>query len=145
MLAFPPDSSFLVQIASFVVLWLVLRKLAWEPMLAVLSEREERTLGNHKRAEGLRMEVREAEKRFEAEMSRARAQLAAEAAKSRAEMQEIERFTVQQARREAAEALGAARAALDREAEQARIALDREAEEIGRSMARTVLGREVAG
>jgi len=45
MLTFPPDYTFLVQIVSFLILWQLLRRLAWAPMLRLLEERDERRIG----------------------------------------------------------------------------------------------------
>ncbi len=142
MLAFPPDSTFLIQIVSFLILWQLLRKLAWEPMLAVLQEREERTAGNRRRAEALRGEAQESQRRYEEEMGRARARMNAEVSKVRAQIQEQERAAIQLARREASERLAAQRAALAKEAEAVRAAFAEQAQELSRVIAARLLGRE---
>ncbi len=142
MLAFPPDFTFLIQIVSFLILWQLLRKLAWEPMLAVLQEREERTAGNRRRAEALRGEAQESQRRYEEEMGRARARMHAEVSKVRAQIQEQERAAIQLARREASERLAAQRAALAKEAEAVRVAFAEQAQELSRVIAARLLGRE---
>jgi F-type H+-transporting ATPase subunit b len=57
MLTFPPDGTFLIQLASFFVLLFILKRLLFEPFQELLTEREERTLGDSEFAVAQRAEV----------------------------------------------------------------------------------------
>ena len=57
MLSFPPDWTFVFQIILFLVLWTFLRRLLFEPNLAVLKSREERSAGALQEASRVKAEA----------------------------------------------------------------------------------------
>lgn len=142
MLKIPPDFTTLsLEIAIFVVLWLVLGRLWFKPALRVLHERTARS-------EGALREARE----IQAEAERLRAEHAAALDQVRSEahrdMQEIVRGAeteqkrmIAEAREEAQRTLTDVRARIAEEVASARRGLHEEAEQIGREVAAKVLGR----
>ncbi|MCX8073755.1 MAG: ATP synthase F0 subunit B [Candidatus Binatia bacterium] len=144
MLTFPPDWTFLVQLISFFVLWLVLRRIAWEPMLRVLEERDQRTLGNRQLASQWRTEAEQARQRYEEAFARARAEITAKLQNQRSAIAQEEQGIVSAARSDAQTRINEAREQLHRELKAARESIVREAETVGRVIARQLLGREVA-
>ncbi len=143
MLTFPPDTTFLVQLVSFLLLWLVLRRLAWAPMLRVLEERDERTAGNRQLAARYRAEAEQVQQKYEAEFARARAELTAKMQSVRSVVAGEEQAIVAEARAAAQQRINQAREAFTQELKEARQAVVREAGYVGYLMARQVLGRDV--
>ncbi len=143
MLKIPPDYTFLVQIAIFVVLWIVLKRLWFDPALRVLRARRERS-------EGALAEARA----IQAEAERLRAEHAASLDQARAEaqrdMQDIVRRAeaeqkrlISEAHDEAQRTIADARAGIARDVSAARQALRESAHDIARLVAEKVLGRSL--
>ena len=138
------DLSILYQIILFVALWLILKKILFQPYLRLLEERERRTIGaEHDSAD---LEHEGARLRAQYEEKIAQAQTAAYAAKD---------DILQEARQQREKILGEARAAAASKLEQARreisLALEREkalaaaeAATVAGEMVSKVLGRKVA-
>lgn len=143
MLKIPPDYTFLVEIVIFVVLWVSLRRLWFEPALRIIQERT-------KRSEGAIVEARAVQ--AEAERMRVEHAAALDQARSEAqrEMQDIfrtaeaeQRRLLDAARGEAQQTLSEVRGRIAEEVAAARRALQAQADEIARDVARKVLGRAV--
>ena len=66
------DSGVIIEIALsagiFIALWQLLSKLLFEPFLAVIEEREARTVGDEKNAAQVRVEAAEVAEKIEAEL-----------------------------------------------------------------------------
>ena len=143
MLKIPPDYTFLVQIAIFLVLWVVLKRLWFDPALRLVRERKRRSEGALEEARAIQAEAEQ----LRAEHARALEEARAEAQR---EMHDIlRRAEVEQKRligeaQEAAErTLADARAQIGRDVSSARQALRDSAHEIARLVAEKVLGRPV--
>jgi len=143
MLKIPPDYTFLVQIVLFVGLWIVLKRLWFDPALQVIRERAARS-------EGAVAEARAVQ--GEAERLRAEQVAALDHARDEAqrEMQEMLRTAeaeqkrlLDAARADAQNTLGEARARIGEEVADARRALRADAESIAHEVVRKVLGRAV--
>jgi F-type H+-transporting ATPase subunit b len=132
-----------VQIALFVVLWLVLKPTLFDPMLKLFEERE-------KRIEGARVQARKTDEasagalaKYEAAMAQARTAANAERDKLRAEGVKAENDILAKVRATTTKALEEGRGRLSEEAATARAQLKVEAAQIARELAGRVLGREV--
>ena len=143
MLKIPPDYTYLVQIAIFVVFWLLVSRLWFAPALRVIRERA-------KRSEGA---IREA-RAIEAEVARLRAEHAAALDQTRSEAQRELQEIIQDAEAEQKRLVAAATAEAQRtltevqarvaeEVAQARRALRDQAGELARMVTEKVLGRPV--
>jgi F-type H+-transporting ATPase subunit b len=137
MLTLPPDETFLLQIALFVVLWFGLRRLLFDPMQRVLEERDVRTTGA--RAEAQRLTAA-AERRIR----EVRRGLAVESEKARSAAMAEQQRVLGEARERASAELGQLRATLEREAAAARPSLNTEAQQLAVRMLERVTGRVLA-
>src|SRR2546425_3079246 len=121
MLKIPPDQTFLIQIAVFVVFWLLVRRLWFEPALRIIRERAVRSEGAIREARAIeaeaerlraehaaaldqtrseaQREIQEIVRRAEAEQKRLIAEASAEAQRTLAEVQARVAEEVAQARR----------------------------------------------
>lgn len=137
------DLTVLVQFVIFVMLLLVLTKFVFRPYLAIRRERDENIDGARQRAGDLAHEAEEKMNRYDDLILTARK----EAATVRAEYRrQAEAHTVEvlgEARKRAEEKVSAARAKLEQDAAQAQQALKARADEMGRTIAKKLLGREV--
>lgn len=138
------DSTVVVQLVVFIVTALVLSRFLFKPFLAMRAARVEGIDGA--RAEASRMDDEAKAKigDYETRFARARTKAAEERGKLRLEAQERERQITDAARKETETALGSARATLEMDAAAARQQLAPRAQEIARTIAKKVLGREVA-
>jgi len=138
------DISILYQIILFVVLWLILNKILFQPYLHLLEERERRTIGAEHDSTDLEHEGARLRAQYEEKI--AQAQTAAYAAKD---------AILQEARQQREKILGQARAEAANKLEQARreiaLALEKEkalaaaeAAAVAGEMVNKVLGRKVA-
>lgn len=144
MLTFPPDFSFVIQVISFLLLWAALKRLAFDPILGVLAQREARTTGNLKTAESLRAEAQATEEKYETSLRYVRQTVLVEsdAARKRVETEQQRELT---AAREAADAdLAKLRADIGVQVAAARQTLTGEARAIGALMAERITGRRLA-
>ena len=143
MLKIPPDYTFLVQIAIFIVLWVVLKRFWFDPALRIVRERKARSEGALAEAKAIQAEAA----RLRAEHAGALEQARGEAQR---EMQEIvrraeveQKRVIDEAHEEAQRTLAEARAQIAREVATARQSLRESAHEIARAVAEKVLGRPV--
>ncbi|GIW42473.1 MAG: hypothetical protein KatS3mg076_3050 [Candidatus Binatia bacterium] len=131
--------SVLAQVVTFFVLWAVLRRWLFEPMLSVLDEREKRTRGTMEMAQGWVAEAREAEATYDRKLLTARREAARHAEEVRRALREEEREVLESARNEAAARIARARSELVREVEGARARLEEEARRLGTEIRRAIL------
>jgi F-type H+-transporting ATPase subunit b len=143
MLKIPPDETFLIEILIFVVLWVVLKRLWFDPALRIVRERAARSEGGVAEARAIQAEA----ERLRAEHAAALEQARTEAQR---EMQDILRTAeaeqkrlIAEARSEAQGTLGEVRTRIAEEVTAARRELRDQAEQIAREVARKVLGRAV--
>ncbi len=138
------DISILYQVVLFIVLWLILSKVLFQPYLRLLEEREQRTSGaqhdsSYLEREGARLraeyeeKIQSAQAAAYADRERLLQSVRDEREKILGEARENATQTLEKAREEIASALAAERALADNEAAQ-----------IAAVMASKVLGRTVS-
>ena len=139
----PPDYTFLVQIALFVVLWLLLKRLWFDPALKIAYERAKRSEGAIKEARAIQAEAEQLRAQHAAALDDVRGE-------AQREMQDILRAAEQEqkrviaaARDEAQEKMAAVQARISEEVATARRELREQAREIAQDVVRKVLGRAV--
>ena len=139
----PPDYTFFVQIALFVVLWLLLKRLWFDPALKITHERARRSEGAIKEARAIQAEAEQLRARHAASLDEVRGE-------SKREMQDILRAAEQEQKRRIAEAraeaqgtLAEVQARITEEVATARQDLREQAREIAQEVVRKVLGRAV--
>ena len=139
----PPDYTFLVQIVLFVVLWLLLKRLWFDPALKITHERAKRSEGAIKEARAIQAEAEQLRAQHAAALDKVRGE-------AQREMQDILRVAEQEqkrviaaARDEAQERMAAVQARITEEVATARQELRAQAREIAQDVVRKVLGRAV--
>jgi F-type H+-transporting ATPase subunit b len=139
------DASFLVQVAIFLLLLVVLKPLLFEPMLKLFEERE-------KRIEGAKLEARRIDEQsvgaltsYETAMQKARTAANADREKLRAEGTKRETEILGAVRVTTAQALEEGRKRLDSEVAATRSSLRQSTPALAQELAKRVLGREVQG
>ncbi|MBI4515155.1 MAG: hypothetical protein HY699_04980 [Deltaproteobacteria bacterium] len=144
MLTFPPDFSFVIQIVSFLLLWAALKRLAFDPMLEVLAQREARTQGNQAAAEQLRAGAAAAEEQYQAALREVRHAVLQDSEAARKRAEEAHQRELNAARAEAEAELGRLRQDIAGQVAQAQTTLAAEARAIAALMAERVSGRSLA-
>jgi F-type H+-transporting ATPase subunit b len=137
------DLTFVVQLALFVVLTLILKPVLFDPMLKLFEERERRIDGAKLQARKTDEKSAEALTKYETEMSKARNTANAERDRIRLEGLKKEREILAAVRAATTKAIEDGKRAVQAEGEQARAALKAEAPAMARDLAARVLGREV--
>jgi len=141
MLTFPPDISFVIQIASFFVLWLGLKRLLFDPVLRVLEEREARTAGARQTAADMQAAAQTLETEHERRMLEIRQRLAAEMDTLRSDTLSEEQRILAETRQQANQQLMHLRDSLRRQADEARTAVASEARDLASRIVTRVVGR----
>ena len=138
------DGTVFVQLAIFVITAIVLSRYLFRPYLEVKTARSSGTEGAKEEARRLQEEGAARMADYENRLSEARHQANQERSKLQAEAVKRDGEITAAARNATQAALESARAKLETEAEATRQQLEPRAQEIGRSIARKILGREVA-
>jgi F-type H+-transporting ATPase subunit b len=123
----PNLKLFAVQFALFVLLYFVLNKLLWQPLLKLLAERERHMSGALHEADSLKENARLDAERLEQRLGEARNKAAAERGRLRQETLAAEQKILSHAQFEVEAILGQARAELAEASEGARSLLRTEA------------------
>lgn len=138
------DFSLVVQIALFLVLWSILRRILFGPVGRLMAERERRTEGTHAEARSMMEEGKELQARYDAAIATARVEGEAVKSEIREEALKARNAVVSQGREAAARRIQEMREEVRRELEAARGVAAQDAETLARQMAEKVLGRKLA-
>ena len=142
-MTFDFDLTFLLQMAVFATLIIVLKPLLFEPVLRVFEEREQRTEGARDSARSMQEEAGELLSRYEKELAKVHEVARQERDRIRAETAKVEAELIAQARDTATKILDDGRKRLAQERAQLEFSLGRESERLARTMAEVVLGRSL--
>lgn len=142
MIAFPPDITFVIQIVSFFILWMGLKRLVFDPTLAVLEERRQRTAGVRAQAAELRSEADRLAATVEQKLAEVRAEVRRRGEAARSAAEEEERRVLEAAHEQAAAHVRQQRALVRAQAEAARKALSEERAALARLIVAKVVGVE---
>ncbi len=141
MLSFPPDWTFVFQIILFLVLWTFLRRLLFEPNLAVLKNREERNAGALKEASRVKAEAEAMDEQYRTRLTGIRAGAMQQVDTVYREAEEQARVLIESARADAASTMAGLRETLAQELAQARQSLTASVPAFSREIAAKLLGR----
>jgi F-type H+-transporting ATPase subunit b len=144
MLTFPPDYSFVIQLVSFFILWVGLKRLLFDPMLHMLEQRDARTSGTRLAAAEMNAAAQASETEYAQRMHDVRVALAAEAAAARNANQAEEQRLLSDTRAQANTQLSQLRDSLRRQADEARPGLAAEAQDLASRIMERVVGRRVS-
>jgi F-type H+-transporting ATPase subunit b len=143
MLKIPPDYTVLVQIVVFVVLWVVLKRLWFDPALRVIHERTARSEGAVREARAVQTEAERLRLEHSAALDEVRAAAQREMHDMVCAAEAEQKRLVAEAREQAQRTLAGVRSQVAEEVARARQGLRDQAGEIARDVARKVLGRAV--
>ena len=132
-----PNSSFFIQIITFVILWQGLKRLVFDPFLAVLDARSARTVAAEADAERLRADVERSRADYEASLQKMRVTMAQESSAARNAAQEEGQRALATARAQANDEMSRLRSQVAAQISSARSTLGAQA----RSIAEEMLGR----
>ena len=141
MLSFPPDWTFVFQILLFLVLWTFLRRLLFEPNLAVLKTREDRGAGALKEASQVKAEAEEMGEQYRTRLTEIRAGAMQQVDIVYREAEEQTRALLVSARADAARTVAGMRETLAQELAEARQSLTASVPTFSREIAAKLLGR----
>jgi F-type H+-transporting ATPase subunit b len=141
VLSFPPDWTFVLQIVLFLVLWMFLRRFLFEPNLAVLSNREQRSAGALKDASRVKAEAEEMGEQYKARLAETRAGALQQVDTVYREAEEQARSLIEASRAEAAGIMANMRETLGQELTEARRLLEERVPDFSRDIAEKLLGR----
>lgn len=141
MLTFPPDGTFLIQLASFFLLFFVLKKMLFDPFQELLIEREQRTQGDSELALSQRAEVDEMSASVERDLAAAREQAMLEVEAVRRGTKEEEASLFADARQQSDSTLKNLRGEISAARAEASKQLRSEAGSLSSAMVDTVLGQ----
>jgi F-type H+-transporting ATPase subunit b len=141
VLSFPPDWTFVFQIILFLGLWTFLRRFLFEPNLAVLKNREERSVGALQEASRVRAEAEEMSEQYRTHLAGIRAGAMQQVDTVYREAEEQARVLIESARANAARTMADMRETLAQELAQARQSLTVNIPTFSREIAVKLLGR----
>jgi F-type H+-transporting ATPase subunit b len=139
------DGTALLMVGLFIVLWIILKPLLFDPMLKLFEERERRTDGAKLLARKIDEKSATALATYESEMAKARASASAEREKIRNEGLKAEAEILARVRAETAKTIEDGRKQMQAQVTQARAQLQTEVATIAKDFASRALGREVHG
>lgn len=137
------DNTVIFQAALFLLLFLVLRPLLFDPMLRIFALREERTEGAKATARELQERAGELLTKYETELSRVTRSATEERDKLRAETARLEAEIMRDAREAVTKIVEQGRKTIEAEVDKVRFDLGRESERTASLIVQRVLGREV--
>lgn len=138
------DWTLILQFINFVVLLVVLNKLLYRPLLAVLEQRRETIEGSHNKAKNLQTEIDEKMVRYQAQLSEAKTSANLERANLKQTAVAEESKILGEAQQKAADRLQVIKSQVSAEAAEASKTLQAEAKGLAGQIATKVLGRELA-
>ena len=141
MLSFPPDWTFVFQIILFLGLWTFLRRFLFEPNLAVLKNREERSAGALQEASRVKVEAEAIGEQYRTRLTETRAGAMRQVDTVYREAEEQARVLTESARADAARTMAEMRETLAQELAQARQSLTANVPTFSREIAEKLLGR----
>ncbi len=133
----------LVQIALFLGLWIVLKRLWFGPALRVIAAREARSHGAIVEAQRLQAEAERLQREHTAAIDQAKAEAQREVQEIVREAEAEQRRMVVEATEAAQRTITDARERVAREVAEARARLDADVHAIARDVAKAVMGRAV--
>jgi F-type H+-transporting ATPase subunit b len=137
------DGSFFIQLAIFLVAFLILKALVFRPVMALFDAREQAMEGSKRQAEELERDATQKRERFEGELRAVRQKSSEDRDRLRNQALQLARELTERTRRENTATLSSAKAQLDLEAKDARQKALADAPVLARQIAEKLLGRSV--
>ena len=138
------DGTVLLQFGLFVVMYILLRYVLFAPYLRMRADRDRGISGARDEAHKMEERARAIVTDYDARLGRAKQRGADERARVRSEAAARERQILGAARDEAGKSLDEARGKISGDAKTARAQLEAQSQALARTMAKKIIGREVA-
>ena len=138
------DYSLVVQIALFLILWSILRRVLFGPVGRLMEERERRTSGSHAEARLMIEEGGHLQAQYDAAIAKARSEGEAIKSEIRGEALNARNIILSQGREVADQRIQEIRNEVQKELEAARLVASDNAEALAQEIAEKVLGRKLA-
>lgn len=135
------DQSLIFQVVLFLALWMFLRKFLFEPHLAVMQERTQRSAGALKEAQQVRADAESIEERYKSQLAQTRTGTMQQVDTVYRTAEEQAKSLTDAARTEANQTLATMRASLQQEIAAAKQDLEARAPEFARTISEKLLGR----
>jgi F-type H+-transporting ATPase subunit b len=137
------DATLFINLGLWILLFVALKGLLWEPMIKLINAREAGMQGSRDKAHSLSMDAGAKKAEYEMAMKHARAKAAHEKEKLRIDGKKKESEILAEARKATQESLDAQRAQLRGEAQKLRGEVQATVPQLASDIATKVLGREV--
>ena len=135
------DQSLIFQAVLFIVLWMFLRKFLFEPHLAVMQQRTQRSEGALKEAQQVRADAESIEERYKSQLAQTRTGTMQQVDTVYRAAEEQAKALTDAARTEANQTLATMRISLQQEIAAAKQDLEARVPEFARTIAEKLLGR----
>jgi F-type H+-transporting ATPase subunit b len=135
------DQSLIFQAVLFLVLWMFLRKFLFEPHLAVMQQRTQRSEGALKEAQQVRADAESIEERYKSQLAQTRTGTMQQVDTVYRAAEEQAKALTDAARTEANQTLATMRVSLQQEIAAAKQDLEARVPEFARTIAEKLLGR----
>lgn len=135
------DQSLIFQVVLFLALWMFLRKFLFEPHIAVIQQRTQRSAGALKEAQQVRADAESIEERYKSQLAQARTGTMQQVDSVYRAAEEQAKALTDAARTEANQTLLGLRASLQQEIATAKQDLETRAPEFAQTISEKLLGR----
>ncbi len=135
------DQSLIFQAVLFLALWMFLRKFLFEPHLAVMQQRTQRSEGALKEAQQVRADAESIEERYKSQLAQTRTGTMQQVDTVYRAAEEQAKALTDAARTEANQTLATMRVSLQQEIAAAKQDLEARVPEFARTIAEKLLGR----
>lgn len=135
------DQSLIFQVVLFLALWIFLRQFLFEPHLAVMQQRAQRSEGALREAQQIRADAESIEGRYKVQLAQTRTGTMQQVDTVYRTAEEQAKALIDAARTEANQTLAAMRANLQQEIAAAKQDLEAQAPEFARTITEKLLGR----
>ena len=135
------DQSLIFQAVLFLALWMFLRKFLFEPHLAVMQQRTQRSEGALKEAQQVRADAESIEERYKSQLAQTRTGTMQQVDTVYRAAEEQAKVLTDAARTEANQTLATMRVSLQQEIAAAKQDLEARVPEFARTIAEKLLGR----
>lgn len=143
MLSFPPDWTFIAQIILFLIVWACLRRLLFEPNLAVLKSREQRTEGAMQEAVAVKAEAEAMDEQYKTRLATSRAEARQRVDAIYKDAEDHARSVVESARKEAEQSMAGIRDSLSQDIQRIRQNLEKQVPEFAHEISEKLLERSL--
>ena len=140
----PKPAEFIPALIAFLIIWVVLAKLVWPQVLAMMEKRQAKIQADFDDAERSKAEAAEEARNYEAKILDAHHEADAIVAKAKKEAEEVRSAVLAKAQREAADIIAKAHGAVDSERHKAMIELSSSVVDLSVEIASKIIGNDLS-